>query len=127
MYLMNKAFMEYLDKSVVVFIDDILVYSRCEECHEEHLRLVLQKLQEHRLYAKLSKCEFWMKQVAFLGDVILKGGISVAPSKVQDVLSWNAPECRWYLEFSWIGWILSKVYQRIFEDKQAHDWVAQEG
>jgi hypothetical protein len=91
MYLMNKVFMEYLDKFVVVFIDDILVYSRSEEEHEEHLHLVLQKLREHRLYAKLSKCEFWMKQVAFLGDVTSKGGISVDPSKVQDVLSWNAP------------------------------------
>jgi hypothetical protein len=85
MYLMNKVFMEYLDKFVVVFIDDILAYSRSEEEHEEHLRLALQKLREHRLYVKLSKCEFWMKQVAFLG------GISVDPSKVQDVLSWNAP------------------------------------
>jgi hypothetical protein len=65
MYLMNKVFMEYLDKVVVVFIDDILVYSRSEEEHEEHLRLVLQKLRDHRLYAKLSKCEFWMKQVSF--------------------------------------------------------------
>jgi hypothetical protein len=86
MYLMNKVFMEYLDKFVVVFIDDILVYSRSEV---EHLRLALQKLRENRLYAKLSKCEFWMKQVVFLGHVISKRGISVDPSKVQDVLSWN--------------------------------------
>jgi hypothetical protein len=91
MYLMNKVFMEYLDKFVMVFIDDILVYSRSEEEHEEHLHLPLQKLQENRLYAKLSKCEFWMKQIAFLGHIISKGGISVNPSKVQDVLSWNAP------------------------------------
>jgi hypothetical protein len=91
MYLMNKVFMEYLDKFVVVFIDDILVYSRSEDKHEEHLHVALQKLQEHRLYAKLSKCEIWMKQVAFLGHVVSKGGISVDPSKVQDVLSWNAP------------------------------------
>jgi hypothetical protein len=91
MYLMNNVFMEYLDKFIVVFIDDILVYLRSEEEHEEHLHLVLQKLREHRLYAKLSKCEFWMKQVAFLGHVILKGDISVDPSKVQDVLSWNVP------------------------------------
>jgi hypothetical protein len=91
MYLMNKVFMEYLDKFVVVFIDDILVYSRSEEEHEEHLRLALQKLQENRLYAKLSKCEFWMKQVSFLGHIISMGGISVDPSKVQDVLSWNVP------------------------------------
>jgi hypothetical protein len=58
MYMMNKVFMDYLDKFVVVFIDDILVYSRSEEAHEEHLRLVLQKLRDHKLYAKLSKCEF---------------------------------------------------------------------
>jgi hypothetical protein len=91
MYLMNKGFMEYLDKFVVVFIDDILVYSRSEEENEKHLHLALQKLRENRLYAKLSKCEFWMKQVAFLGHVILMGVISVDLSKVQDVLSWNVP------------------------------------
>jgi hypothetical protein len=87
MYLMNKGFMEYLDKFVMVFIDDILIYSRSEEEHEEHLHLFLQKLQGHKLYAKLSKCEFCLKQVTFLGHIISKGGISVDPSKVQDVLS----------------------------------------
>jgi hypothetical protein len=91
MYLMNKVFMEYLDKFIMVFIDDILAYSRSEEEHKEHLCLALQKLRENRLYAKLSKCEFWMKKVAFFGHVISKGGISMDPSKVQDVLSWNAP------------------------------------
>jgi hypothetical protein len=87
MYMLDKVFMEYLDKFVVVFIDDILVYSRSEDEHEGHLRLVLQKLRYHKLYAMLSKCEFWLKQVAFLGQVISKGGISVDPRKVQDVLS----------------------------------------
>jgi hypothetical protein len=91
MYMMNKVFMEYLDKFVVVFIHDILVNSRNEEEHEGHLRLVLQKLRDHKLYDKLSKCEFWLKQVAFLGHIISKGGISVDPSKVQDVLSWKTP------------------------------------
>jgi hypothetical protein len=91
MYLMNNVSMEYLDMFVVVFIDDVLVYSRSEEGHEEHLCLALQKLRENRLYAKLSKCEFWMKQVAFLGHIISKGGISMDPSKVQDVLNFNAP------------------------------------
>jgi hypothetical protein len=91
MYVMNKVFMEYLDMFNMVFIDDILVYSRNEEEHEGHLRLVLQKLRDHKLYAKLSKCEFWLEQGAFLGHVISKGGISVDPSKVQDVLSWRAP------------------------------------
>jgi hypothetical protein len=91
MYMMNKVFMEYLDKFIMVFINDILVYSRSEEEHEGHIHLVLQKLQDHKLYAKLSKCEFWLKQVAFLGHVISKRGIFVDPSKVQDVLSWKAP------------------------------------
>jgi hypothetical protein len=91
MYLMNKVFMEYLNKFVMVFIDDILVYSRSEEENEEHLHLGLQKLWEHRLYGKLSKCEVWMKQVAFLWHIISKWGISMDPSKVQGVLSWKAP------------------------------------
>jgi hypothetical protein len=82
MYLVNKDFMKYLDKFVVVFIDDILVYSRWKEEHEDHLHLVLQKLWDHRLYAKLSKCEFWLKQVAFLGHIISKGGISMDPCKI---------------------------------------------
>jgi len=89
MYLMNKVFMEYLDKFVVVFIDDILVFSRNEIEHEKHLRLVLQKLREHQLYAKLSKCEFWLKEVSFLGHIISNGGVAVDPKKVQDVLSWK--------------------------------------
>jgi hypothetical protein len=91
MYLMNKIFMEYLDKFVVVFIDDILIYSKNEEEHEEHLRLVLQKLREHELYAKFSKCEFWLKEVAFLGHIITNEGIAVDPSKVSDVLKWEPP------------------------------------
>ena len=92
MYLMNKVFMEYLDKFVVVFIDDILVYSKDEEEHEEHLRLVLQKLRENQLYAKMSKCELWLNEVSFLGHVITDGGISVDPGKVRDVLDWEPPQ-----------------------------------
>jgi hypothetical protein len=112
MYLMNKVFMEYLDKFVVVFIDDILVYSRSEEEHEEHLHLALQKLRGHRLYAKLSKCEFWMKQGAFLGHIISKGGISMDPSKVQDVLSWNVPMSVGDIQ-SFLG--LVRYYRRFIE------------
>jgi hypothetical protein len=92
MYLMNKVFMEYLDKFVVVFIDDILVYSKNEEEHEGHLRLVLQKLREYKLYAKLSKCEFWLNEVSFFGHVITEGGIAVDPGKVKDVLNWEPPQ-----------------------------------
>jgi hypothetical protein len=89
MYLMNKVFMEYLDKFVVAFIDDILIFSKNEEEHDEHLCLVLQKLRGNQLYAKLNKCEFWLKEVSFLGHIISEGGIFVDPSKVKDVLSWN--------------------------------------
>jgi hypothetical protein len=87
MYLMNKVFIEYLDKFVVVFIDDILVFSKTEGEHAEHLRLVLRKLREQQLYAKRSKCEFWLKEVSFLGHVVSNGEISVDPSKVKDVLN----------------------------------------
>jgi len=92
MYLMNKVFMEYLNSFVVVFIDDILVYSKNEEEHEEHLRLVLQKLRENQLYAKFSKCKFWLDEVSFLGHVITNGGIAVDPGKVRDVLKWEPPQ-----------------------------------
>jgi hypothetical protein len=91
MYLMNKVFMEYLDKFVVVFIDHILIFSKIEEEHETHLRLVLEKLRAHQLYAKFSKCEFWLTKVAFLGHVISAGGVSMDPSKVKDVLDWMPP------------------------------------
>ena len=91
MSMMNKVFMEFLDKFVVVFIDDILVYSKNEEEHAEHLRLVLEKLREHQLYTKFSKCEFWLKEVGFLGHVISGEGIAVDPVKVQAVTEWLAP------------------------------------
>ena len=82
MYLMNSVFMPELDKFVVVFIDDILVYSENAQEHEEHLRIVLTRLREHQLYAKFSKCEFWLKKVPFLGHILSEEGISVDPSKV---------------------------------------------
>jgi hypothetical protein len=112
MYMMNKVFMEYLDKFVVVFIDDILAYSRSEEAHEGHLRLLLQMLRDHKLYIKLSKCEFWLMQVDFLGHVISKGGISVNPSKLQDVLSWKAPTSVSDIQ-SFLG--LAGYYRRFIE------------
>jgi hypothetical protein len=89
MYLMNKGFMKYLDKFVVVFIDDILIFSKNEEEHDEHLCLILQKIRENKLYAKLNKCEFWLKEISFLSHIISEGGILVDPSKDKDVLSWN--------------------------------------
>jgi hypothetical protein len=91
MYLMNSIFFEELDVFVIIFIDDILVYSRTEEDHVKHLRLVLQKLREHKLYAKFSKCEFWLTKVFFLGHILSHNGISVDPSKVKDVVEWVTP------------------------------------
>jgi len=82
MYMMNSVFMPELDKFVVVFIDDILVYSKNAEDHEKHLRIVLNRLREHQLYAKFIKFEFWPKKVPFLGHILSEDGISVDPSKV---------------------------------------------
>ena len=91
MDLMNRVFKNFLDQFVIVFIDDILVYSRSKEEHEEHLRIVLQTLRKNRLYAKFKKCEFWLEQVAFLGHVISKKGISVDPGKIEAVSDWPRP------------------------------------
>ena len=85
-------FMDYLDVFVVIFIDDILIFSKSEVEHEVHLKLVLQRLREHQLYAKFSKCEFWIDKVPFLGHIISKGGFAVDPSKVKDVLEWETPQ-----------------------------------
>jgi hypothetical protein len=91
MNLMNKVFMKFLDKFVVVFIDDILVYSKTKEEDTEHLRLVLGTLREHQLYAKFSKCEFWLKEVGFLGHVLSAGGVSIDPSKITSIMERKAP------------------------------------
>ena len=90
MYLMNSVFMPELDKFVVVVIDDILIYSKNEADHVEHLRIVLSRLREHKLYAKFSKCEFWLRKVPFLGHILSENRISVDPSKVQEVMDWKA-------------------------------------
>jgi hypothetical protein len=86
MYLMNSVFMDYLDKFVVVFIDDILIYSQNEQEHEEHLRKVLQRIRGCQMYAKLSKCEFWISEVLFLGHIINREGLAVDPKKVTTIL-----------------------------------------
>jgi hypothetical protein len=91
MYLMNSIFVEELDKFVVVFIDDILVFSKSRKEHEEHICIVLQRLCEHQLYAKFSKCELWLTEVQFLGHVVSSEGISVDLSKVREVLNWKPP------------------------------------
>ncbi|KAL0553899.1 hypothetical protein IC582_007803 [Cucumis melo] len=91
MDLMNRVFREFLDTFVIVFIDDILIYSKTEAEHEEHLRMVLKTLRDNKLYAKFSKCEFWLKQVSFLGHVVSKDGVSVDPAKIEAVTGWTRP------------------------------------
>ena len=89
MDLMHRVFQPYLDQFVEVFMDDILVYSQSKEEHEDHLRIVLQALREHKLYAKFGKCEFWLTKVRFLGHVVSASGVSVDPRKVEAVMSWE--------------------------------------
>jgi hypothetical protein len=91
MCLMNGVFRDYLDKFVIVFLDDILVYSKLEEEHEKHLSMVLQVLREHQLYAKLSKCSFYQEQIHCLGHIISEEGIVVDPKKVEAIREWSVP------------------------------------
>jgi hypothetical protein len=91
MNLMNKVFMEEIDKFVIVFIDDILVYSKSVKEHEQHLRVVLGKLRAHKLYAKFSKCEFWLEKISFLGHILTAEGVAVDPAKVETVSNWQQP------------------------------------
>ncbi|WVZ97226.1 hypothetical protein U9M48_042776 [Paspalum notatum var. saurae] len=105
MYMMNSVFMNELDKFVVVFIDDILIYSKNEEEHKEHLRIVLTRLREHKLYANFSKCAFWLKEVGFLGHILSEKGVVVDPSKQPE----SVTEIR-----SFLG--LAGYYRRFIKD-----------
>ena len=91
MDLINRVFHPYLDKFIVVFIDDILVYSKSREEHAKHLHIVLNILAAHKIYAKFKKCDFWMEKVHFLGHVISKEGISMDPAKIAAVVDWPKP------------------------------------
>jgi hypothetical protein len=113
MYLMNSVFMPELDKFIVVFIDDILIYSKTDEDHANHIRIVLQRLRDHRLYAKFSKCEFWLDSVKFLGHTISSEGISVDPTKVQEVMDWKPPTSIHQIQ-SFLG--LAGYYHRFIPD-----------
>ena len=111
--LMHRVFQPYLDQFVVVFMDDILIYSQSEREHEDHLRIVLQLLRDHQLYAKFSKCKFWLTEVRFLRHVVSASGVSVDPEKVEAMMSWERPksvfEIRSFLE-------LAGYYKRFIED-----------
>ena len=92
MDLMYRVFQPYLDLFVVVFVDDILIYSKFEEDHEGHLRIVLQTWREHQLYARFNKCEFWLIEVKFLGHVVSTLGVFVDLEKVEAVMNWKRPK-----------------------------------
>jgi hypothetical protein len=105
--------MAELDKFVVVFIDDILIYSKNEEEHARHLRIVLTRLREHQLYAKFSKCTFWLQEIQFLGHVLSANGFAVDPSKVKDILEWKPPTTVHHVR-SFLG--LAGYYRRFILD-----------
>ena len=110
---MHRVFQPYLDQFFVVFVDDILIYSQSEEEHEDHLRIVLQLLRDHQLYAKFSKCEFWLTEVRFLGHVVSASGVSVDPEKVKAVISWERMKSVFEIR-SFLG--LARYYRRFIED-----------
>jgi hypothetical protein len=113
MDLMNRVCHPYLDKFVIVFIDDILIYSRSKKEHEQHLRTILQLLRDEKLYAKFSKCEFWLRQVQFLGHVVNEEGINVDPAKIEAVKRWEAPKTPTEVR-SFLG--LAGYYRRFIEN-----------
>ncbi|KAL0449208.1 UNVERIFIED_CONTAM: Retrovirus-related Pol polyprotein from transposon.6 [Sesamum latifolium] len=110
--LMNRTFQEYLDQFVIVFIDDILVYLKNKKEHEQHLGIVLRTLKENELYAKLSKCKFWVSRVIFLGHVISGDGVMPDPSKVKDIMEWRVPKNATEVR-SFLG--LAGYYRRFIE------------
>ncbi|KAF5781372.1 putative nucleotidyltransferase, Ribonuclease H [Helianthus annuus] len=113
MDLMNRVCKPYLDKFVIVFIDDILIYSKSQEEHEQHLRLILELLRKEQLYAKFSKCDFWLREVHFLGHVVNKDGIHVDPSKVDSIRNWPTPRTPTEIR-QFLG--LAGYYRRFIKD-----------
>jgi len=112
MDLMNRVFKRYLDRFVVVFIDDTLVYSRTPKEHTKHLREFLGVLKKNKLYAKMSKCEFWLEKATYLGHIVSKEGISVDPQKIEAVTQWPRPKNVMEVR-SFLG--LASYYQSSFE------------
>jgi hypothetical protein len=113
MNMINKVFMDELDKCVIIFIDDILVFSKIAEEHEEHLSIVLEKLRQQQLYAKFSKCQFWMEEVAFIGYVLLAKGVVIDPSKIEAVSKWQSPKSMTEIR-SFLG--LAGYYRRFIDN-----------
>ena len=117
MDLMNRIFQPYLDQFVIVFIDDILIYSGSKEDHEEHLRVVLQIMREHQLYAKFSKCLFWLDNVSFLRRVISTEGVYVYPQNIEAIVNWKPPtnvtEIRSFLGLAGYSWNFVEGFSKL--------------
>ncbi|CAN4084997.1 unnamed protein product [Withania somnifera] len=112
MDLMHRVLKPYLDSFVIVFIDDILVYSQSKSDHERHLNVILRTPREHKLYAKFSKCEFWLESFAFLGHIVSKDGVSVDPAKIRVVRDWPRPTTLYEIH-GFVG--LTGYYRRFIE------------
>ena len=113
MDLMHRVFQPYFDQFVMVFVNDILIYSQSEREHEDHLRIVLQLLRDHQLYAKFSKCEFWLTKVRFLGHLVSASDMSVDLEKVKSMMSWERPKSVFEIR-SFLGF--AEYYGRSIED-----------
>ncbi|GJY21425.1 reverse transcriptase domain-containing protein [Tanacetum coccineum] len=137
MDLMNRVCKPYLDKFIIVFIDDILIYSKDEEEHGKHLKIILELLKEEKLYAKFSKCDFWLDSVQFLGHVIDRSGVHVDPAKIEAIKSWTAPmtptEVRQFLRL--VGYyrrfiegfsLISKPLTKLTQKNKKYEWGSEE-
>ena len=113
MDLMHRVFQPYLDQFVVIFINNILIYSKSEEEHEDHLRIVLRAHREHQLYTKFNKYEVWLIEVRFLGHVVSASSVSVDLKKVEAVMIWERPKSVFEIR-SFLG--LARYYKRFIED-----------
>ncbi|GJT88903.1 putative reverse transcriptase domain-containing protein [Tanacetum coccineum] len=133
MDLMNRVCKPYLDKFVIVFIDDILIYSKSKEDHEEHLKIILGLLKKEKLYAKFSKCDFWLDLVQFLGQVIHSKGIHVDPSKIEAIKNWTAPTtptevrqflglARYYRRFIKGFYLITKPLTKLTQKNKKYEW-----
>ncbi|GKB28571.1 putative reverse transcriptase domain-containing protein [Tanacetum coccineum] len=124
MDLMNRVCKPYLDKFLIVFIDNILIYSKNKQEHEEHLKLILELLKKEELYAKFSKCNFWIPKVQFLGHVIDSEGIHVDPARIEPIKDWASPKSPTEIR-QFLGLALAGYYRRFIEgfleDRQTND------